>query len=293
MTSGWGVDATLSNGVPVGGTSDLDVRKVWGSLYSAGVISGCAVTTSPTQMKYTVASGVVAIKTATGEAVMAPVQGASVVASAAPSTGTRKDIVYAIQRFPSIEGDSNVALGVGTTLPVRAVALATYTVSAGDTNTNQAVRSGSVDYSIPYGANLGVLYTWQHKFDGVLPNSLTRYGNGTFYLPTDRNVKFSLSACISAQGATGFDNSKYSEYGFLPNIDNGDFILWATPGMHQAWQLVNFSHTIQVSAGEHAVKLGFTRLVGPGNVLCHYGTDSLGYGRTGVTLTIEDVGPVA
>ena len=123
MTSGWGVDATLVGGVPTSGTTDLDVRKVWGALYTPGIISGCVITKSSSQLKYTVASGVVAIQTATGEIVMAPIAGGTVTTPTV--TANRTDIVYAQQAFPTIEGNSNIVLGVASTLPPRAVALAT------------------------------------------------------------------------------------------------------------------------------------------------------------------------
>lgn len=290
MTSGWGVDATLAAGVPTSGTTDLDVRKVWGALYTPGIISGATITTSATLLRYTVASGVVALKTATGEVVMAPVVGGNITAPAV--TADRTDIIYVQQRFPGVEGDSNLVLGVASELPVRAQALGTYTISAGATNTNAATKTNdSVDYSIPYGASLGVLHTWQNTYNGVLSNALLREGHGTISLPTDRRVKFTFSACVSAQGASGFDNSKYVEHGFLPNIDGNDICLWTTPGLHQAWQTVFFETTINVSEGKHTVNIGSQRKSGPGQTMLYYGLFGDGFGREGAVFTVTDAGP--
>lgn len=295
MTSGWGVDATLNgSGVPTSGTSDSDVRKVWGGLYTTGIISGCDVTTSGSQLKYTVASGVVAIKNADGERIMTPVSGGTVTAPTV--TADRTDIVYVQQHFPTIEGDSNVELGVATTLPPRALAIGTFSLNAGATNTNSAVESADRLYSVPYGASLGQLYYWQNQYDGPLSNSMLRQGQGSFTVPTDRMVTFHVSACLSAArpngtGATGFDASAYCEFGILPSIDGGDICLWSSPGLHQAWQTLSYQVTIPVLAGRHNVNLGLFRIVGPGTALAHYGVDGLGYGRNGIEFTIRDAGP--
>jgi len=290
MTSGWGVNATIVGGVPTGGTDDLDVRKVWGALYTPGIISGCKITTSSSQLKYTVASGVVAIKTATGEVVMAPVAGGTVTASTV--TSNRTDIVYVQQRFPSIEGDSELVLGVGTSLPSRALELGSYAISSGATNTNAAVKDKDVDYSIPYGASLGVLHQWQNTYNGQLSATLLREGQGSFSLPTDRMVNFSMSACVSAVGAVGFDNAKYVEYGWLPQLDGVNLALWTTPGLHQSWQTVNFNLTTTVLAGKHTVNLGGLRNYGPGQATLHFGTGGDGYWRTGLVFKVTDMGPV-
>lgn len=293
MTAGWGVDATLDvNGVPTSGTSDLDVRKVWGALYTPGVISGCTVSTSGSAMTYTVASGVVAVKTATGEIVMAPVTGQTVPTASAPISGTRTDIIWVRQRFPGIDGNSDTVIEVGTVLPARAQALKMYIVTAGQTNTNAAVQTGGVDFSIPYGASLGVLHYWQNQYQGAISTTLIREGSGKFTIPTDRQIQFKYSACLSANGAVGFDNSKYCEWGFLPNIDGADQVLWTTPGLHQAWQIVHFERTINVAAGTHTVNIGSLRKSGPGTALQWYGLQGDGFGRTGAEFTVTDMGAV-
>lgn len=290
MTSGFGVDASVDG---TSGTSSEDIRRINGALYSPGIISGCAVTTSASAMTYKVAEGVVAIKTAVGEVVLAPVSQATVTAPAAPSSGTRTDIVYAKQRFPSIvaEGDANVIVGVATTLPVNALELMRYTVGAGITNTNAAIRTGDVNYSIPYSSSLGVLHYWQNKFQGALSANLIREGHGQFYLPTDRQVQFKFHACLSALNASGFDNSKYCEWGFLPNLDGYDAVLWTTPGLHQAWQTVMFERTINVTAGNHTVNIGSMRKAGPGTALQWYGLQGDGMGRMGAEFIVTDMGP--
>lgn len=288
MTSGFGVDRSADG---TSGTSSSDIRKIFGGLYTPGVISGSTVTTSATLMRYTVAAGVAAISTGSGEIILAPIPAGSVTASAAPVSGTRTDIIYAQQHYPSIEGDANLVLGVDTALPARAIQLAKYIVSAGDTNTDQTVRTGGVDYSIPYGANLGLLHRYQDTTNGSYPNSMTRKGHGTIYLPTDRRIKFEIKTVLYAVGAVRFDDTKYCEYGFLPSIDGGDMVLWSTPGLHQAWQTLTYSVYRNVTAGTHEVNYGQFRIVGPGTAGSAYGVDGLGYGREGTIFTVRDDGP--
>lgn len=300
MTSGWGVDATKSGSVITSGTEAADVRKVWGALYTPGVVQGALVTTSASAMTYTVSSGVVVVKTATGEAVMTPVQGAPLTVASPPGTGSRIDVIFAQQRFP-VDGDSysvyrvlSFANEAAVSLPANSQEIRRYQVNAGPANTNAAVIMGGISYSIPYGATLGRLHYYQHTLSGInggLPD-WQRVGNGKFTLPTDRMLKFSITAVLSANGASGFDNSKYCEYSFLPNLNGGDFVIWQTPGLHQSWGTYYFEGTINAPAGENTVNCLFRKAVGPGTPMGHYGTDSSGFGRRGIEFVVEDIGPV-
>lgn len=293
MATGFGVDPK-SDGTS--GTSSADIRKIFGGIYTPGIISGATVTTSGSAMQYTVSSGVVSIRPSSGESILAPVAAATINTAAAPATGTRTDTIYAQQRYATIEGDANVIVDVTSgALPARSIVLKKYIVSAGQTNTNAAVRTGGVDYSIPYGASLGGLHYAKYTAMGMggnLPNSLTRVCSGSFYLPTDRRVIFKVRAVISARDAVGFDNSKYCEYGFLPNIDGGDILIFSTTGLHQAVQNTYFECEMDVLAGTHTTNLGMLRMVGPGTARGWQGTDALGFGRNGIEFSVEDLGPV-
>lgn len=297
MSVGWGADSTVSGGTVTSGTTASDVRKVWGALYTPGIVQGCTITRSGSAMTYSVASGVVAIKTGSKEAIMAPVEATTVTTAAAPGTGSRVDLIYAEQRLPAA-GDSTVQVKVAAfanndavVVPANSVELRRYQVSAGQTNTNAAVQVGGVNYSIPYGANLGVLHEWQNTYTGPLSIPLIREGNGYIDLPTDRRVRFSLNAVLYVAGANGFDNSKYTEHFFLPNVDGNDMVIWTTPGLHQAWGTYNWEHYINLPAGRHPVNLGAGRMVGPGQASTYYGLDGLGFGRRGIYFLVEDAGP--
>jgi hypothetical protein len=292
MTSGFGVDAS-ANGTS--GTSSQDIRRILAAQYTEGVLKGCDVTTSASAMTYTVSAGVVAIKISVDEIVLAPVDQATVTAAAAPVTGSRIDKVYVKQRFPGIpaEADANIVVGVTSgALPANSLELRRYTVSAGTSNTNAAVASSFKIYSLPTSGSLGLLHYWQNTYTGSLSVNTIREGHGTFTLATDRRLTFKVRAILNAVGAVGWDNSKYCEWGFLFNIDNADFVLHSTPGLHQAWATYEFTSSIEVAAGTHTVNLGSRRQSGPGVAETRYGLDGAGFGRRGIEFSVIDDGPI-
>lgn len=295
MTSGFGVDRSADG---LNGTTSQDIRRINGGLYSPGIINGSVVATSATTRNYTVSSGVVAIKTADGEIVLAPIAAGTITGPAAPTSGTRSDIVYAQQQYPSLDGGSaSIVFGVATVLPPRAVTLAQYLVAAGNTTSSQYILQASPNYSIPYGGSLGELHYWQMKNSVILADGIVRYGHKEINLPTDRLVSWTIHANMSGgrpdgSGAAGFDNAAYCEYGFLPNYDSGDWTLWSTGGLHQAWETFQYQNTIPMSAGKHTVNFGVFRIVGPGRGATHYGVDPAGFGRRGIEFRLVDEGPV-
>lgn len=295
MTSGFGVDPTKTGGIITSGTTAKDIRLAFGGLYTPGLISGGKVTTSTSAMRYTVSAGVAVVESApgSGENIIIPIPATTLNPPVVPAGASRTDIVYAQQRTPSADGDSEVVVNYGTTLPARAVRLASYVQPAGATVSSSGTANANVDYSIPYGATLGQLHYYQHKYQGAMNPSVTeRVGAGTIYLPTDRRVNFKVSAVLHADNASGFDNSKYCEYGFLPNIDGGDMAYFTTPGLHQGWATYQWDITIDVAAGLHTVNLGMKRVVGPGTVYTRYGLDGAGYGRRGIEFFVTDAGPI-
>lgn len=286
MTIGFGVDKAAG-----AGTSASDIRKIWGGLYSPGIISGCKVTTSPSGMSYTVSAGVVAIAPSPGEIILVPVDARTF---STGSASNRTDIIFVRQNYPgdsAPNNNNNVLVDVATSLPTRSVEIARFTITSGQTNTNQAVRGGTVNYCIPYGGGLGILHYWQNTYDGPLSIPLLREGHGTFDLPTDRRVRITVRAVLSAQFASGWDNSKYCEYGWIFNVNGNDMVLHTTTGLHQAWGTYQFESLFNLPAGKNTVHCAGTRIVGPGQALLHYGTGGDGYGRRGQEFIVEDLGP--
>lgn len=290
MTSGFGVDASADG---LSGTSSQDIRRILNAQFNKGVLKGCDVTTSASAMSYTVSPGVVAIESSVGETILAPVDQATVITASAPVSGSRVDKIYVQQRIAAVNGDANVVVGVTSgTLPTNSFELMKYTVSAGTTNTNAAVRSGIKSYAIPNQGSMGLLHYYQRQYSGAISTALYREGHATINLPTDRRIRFKVTAVLQAQGASGFDNSKYCEWGFLFNVDGGDFVLHTTPGLHQALATYEFSSSIELAAGSHNVNMGRLRITGPGVAVTQYGADNMGFGRRGIEFSVYDEGPI-
>lgn len=285
--SGWGVDPTIVNGVAKTGTGSDDVRKVWGALYTPGVISGAVVTPSSSALSYSVGAGVAAIKMANGEVVMAPIPAGSV-ATTSVSSGTRKDIVYAQQSLPS-EGDSLVSLGVATSLPARSVALGTFTVAAGNTKASQFVRSASVNYSIPYGSSGAVLHSWRDTSNTTITTG-TSDGHGSFFLPTDRKICISIDATLSSSVfAPGYRDNGWTEARYAPYIDGERMCTWFTPPLTGTRATYHFENYFDLAAGEHTVHLGFDRQAGPAYPVRHFGEVDR---YSGTNFVVRDAGVI-
>lgn len=288
MATSWGIDPLKdTNGVVTMGTTAADFRQIQGGLYSPGLISGGKVTRSASAMTYTVSAGVAAFPIVTGttpQTVLGPIPSGTLTTTA-PSSGTRVDMVYAVQRTVAVEGDPGIVLGFGTTLPNKAVLLDAFIVSSSNTNTNAAVRQADIKYSIPYGASLGLLVNRKSTFTGSFTISATDL-TGSFYLPTDRIIRVSIQAGLSSLNAIKFDNTKYCEGGYDVYIDDIKKFGWTSQGLHQAWAENYWSDTVQLSAGSHTYKsVRYPAYNGVG-----LGTPVV---RGGAIFQIQDVGPVA
>lgn len=286
MAVGFGIEPLKnSSGVVTNGTTEADIRKIYGGLFAPGLISGGAVTTSSSAMTYTVSAGVAAFKVANGEVVLAPIPATTVNASAV--TGSTH-VVFAYQNTVAVEGNPEVVVKVATTMPTtRAVRLAGFTFPAGATATSQGVRSANVDWSIPYGASLGVLAYGEDTHNGAFTTEQTIITKN-FYVPTDRQIEYYVGTVIQATGASGFDNSKYCEAGYRLFLDNVQIADFGSPGLHQAWQWTTFYQTWPAAAGNHTVRLTRRRAVGPGTPHQWYG-----YGNAiGCRLKVSDNGVI-
>lgn len=230
------------------------------------------------------------IPVSAGKVIPAAISTQTVTVANGPATGTRDDYVYVQQRFPSIEGDSEVVVNVGPTIPARAVGIGHFIVSAGITSTASATSIGPWNYSIPYGGGLGILHQWTDTFSGIHDQSNLRLGIGTINLPTDRLLRFSATALLYSSGAVGFDNSKYCEWYINPEVDNVALTSWRTPGLHQAWATWLWESYFAVSAGTHTVSYSRGRAIGPGSVATIWGHPGVGWNWPGTVFTVSDAG---
>jgi hypothetical protein len=295
MTTSWGIDPLKDGtGKVTLGTTAADFRQIQGGLYTPGVISGGVITRSASAHTYSVSAGVAAFPIVTGaspQTVLGPIP-AYVLTIPPPGSGSTTYIIYARQRTVAVEGDPNVVVDFGTTLPDRAVMLNSFIVSSTTANSNAAVKTGDIKYSIPYGASLGILYqhtaTANWAFTGRAAD-----GTGSFFLPTDRLVRVTLTATLSAVRATsqiaavGFDNAAYCEAGYDMFLDGVKKFSWTSIGLHQAWAEHTWTGILTIPQGTHTVKYERYQAKGPGWPFVR------GNSSGGNMFILEDVGPVA
>lgn len=288
MTTGFGIDAVKDAAGVVTGTTAEDIRKIFGSLYTPGLISGGLVSRSASALTYTVGQGVAAYPIVwdpnahNRQTVLGPIP-ATTLPTTAPASGTRIDYIYAQQLTPATDSNAaNIVVRVGTSVPSRGVMLDAYIVSANQTNTNAAVRTGNITYSIPYGATLGPLANVKLGANGGF-TTRTTIGTGSFFLPTDRLLHVFVNTSLSASGAVRFSDTTYCEAGFEVFIDGILRWSWTSNGLHQAWSENGWRELYTAAQGNHTWRLDRFRAQGPGTP----------FQRDGTRLTILDVGPVA
>lgn len=258
MTTGFGAPPTKDgNGLVTVGTSDTDIRRIFGALYTPGLVSGGKITRSASAFTYSVAAGVAIVQDTLGQNIAMPFD-AAVLTPAAP-LGPRTDIVYAAQRYPSDgnnTSDSSVYVGVGQTVPPRAVVLGRFVFAAATANSAAGTIGEVVKYSIPYGGSLGLVVNTTDTRNGDWPEAIgtiTYANNATFTVPTDRLVRVEIAASIStADGLT--DDTKPIQTEFWPQIDNVNLSLWVVE-VSRAWATYYYSNIVTVSAGTHTARL--------------------------------------
>lgn len=293
MATGWGIDHLTVNG-QLSGTSSEDVRRIWAGLYSPGVVSGCGVTTSASAMTYTVAPGVAVIKIANGENVLVPVPGATLTAAPNNTGSARIDTIYVVQNMGTL---NTVSLGVaqGTPIPQYSQALAVHSATAGATTTSRSYFQGSIPYSVPYGANLGLFYQKTDTSTANIPKgTATTIAAGSFNLMTDRKCIFAADLCVSSRrpnntAAVGFDNTAYISLKIDVVIDGVTQFMFETPGLSQAWATYHCEEYVNLKSGPHTVqfKYNYGDGQGPGLVRRYYaGSDA----STGSTFSVRDGG---
>ena len=247
MAVGFGVgpDQNGNSTMPEDIQAIISAEYIW-----AGIITGCDVK-GTSGMNYQVVAGAVVIKLDDFHKIKVPVLAQTVPTAAAPATGSRTDIIYVKQNFPSTDGNNAVVVGVGASVPANAVEIGRMVIPAGATSTNQGTPTGNRVFTRPVGAQFGVLFssvdtdTTVHK-----PGEQLTRGAGSFGLWTDSDVELKLSSCVSSE----FDTKE--EYGSVIYRIYVDDILqysWERR-FDRFYESKEFSRLVTLKAGRHTVK---------------------------------------
>lgn len=294
MVHGFGVDPIYdANGKVIQGTTTEDIRRITAGLFSPGLISGGLVYASNSSMTYEVSAGVACVVSSSGQNILIPIPATTL--TVPPTTGLgRQDTIWVNQRYAASGAVDVVVVASyqGQNLPTPgAVILKIFNITGAATNTSSAIQAAPVTYSIPYGGSLGTLHTATDTWNGPHDQTIRRLGNGTIYVPTDRRLRITINTILYSVGAAGFDNSKYVEWVFQPEIDGTKLWDWNTPGLHGAWALYTFTGYFNVEAGQHTVSYSRGKIYGNGTAGTAYGMQN-GRFFPGTEFVIEDAGVV-
>ncbi|GMA33502.1 hypothetical protein [Litorihabitans aurantiacus] len=301
MPTGIGIAGVLDeDGQPVGRTPQDD-RHINNALRTPGILQGAVVETSTTAMTYRVYLGVIQMTRGGDDgAVLAPVPTTTLTVAA--TTGLpRRDLIYAKQNDPT-KGDPNNQAFYGVVqgtpnstptdpaLPAGALLLERIHVPANSTRTSSAYRINDRPYSIPYGGTLGILHRAVDTHNGLAARQdWQTWGNGEFFVPTNRLLEFSLLTCVS----TDVGASRRGTMRFNINLDGngaGNVITSFERAYDQDWTAHHMPHVQAVSAGRHTVSFGRARVNGD-PFYQRYGVRASDGGRyPGIVLMVRDLG---
>ena len=294
------------------GTTAQDFRMIAGALWqNAGIVSGLKVT-GKSSMAYDVAAGVaVCTRGASDGKTLAYWPGGSVAAAANSGGNPRIDSVYLIAHDLS-HGDADNAVAVGVaqgtpaaspvapSIPAGATLIASMRVPAGATTTAQASQTGSTIYAIPYGSTLGILgetTTTANAAGDTRPGVTYTQESVSFYLPTDRIVDITYTACFSSIPST-----EWCSWGIWAFLADGKALPGTTAewlARDGNWETHSYSHKVELSAGHHTVTVRnglFSHSADGVGPYFHYGlvgdTAPSKGGYPGRTLRVTDIGAV-
>lgn len=256
MATGWGVDATKNaSGAVTSGTSAKDIRTVVSGMYNQGILRGCVVTRSSTDMSYSIGSGLVCNGFGGNESVLMPVYASKVTVKPNTSSSSRIDYVYVKQNIPTVDGNSNIVVGVTNTAPAsddRRFCIRKFVVPAGATKTSSASYSGSINYSTPYGQSGRLLVNARDTFNGQIKNRSLNDLGGSFSLTTDRLLRVDMTVTVDLE--TGFQG--YDRLSNLVYVDGVKRATFSTGSIDQgAYTTHSWSWYVQVARGEHNITL--------------------------------------
>lgn len=180
------------------GVTPVGLQRIIGTMFeNPGIVPGyrtCNVRPQPS-WEYHVDPGAIymGIDDENRRGVLIPVEGGPITVPPA-GTSNRTDTIWVDK-----EGAIRVNAGAST-FQAPGVVIGRFMVPAGAANLSAATDTISRVYAIPTGASLGVLHQFHDPATGVWGNiAPTTLGQGSFYLPSDRFVKFEMTHCVASE----------------------------------------------------------------------------------------------
>lgn len=265
------------NAQGIGVTPEDHQRVLWG-LYRSHVpliVKGLEVT-GTASMAYKVAAGVVYIPMGEARAILVPIDGVTVQTTAAPSAGSRVDVLYVGQ---------DGAVKVGTYLPAGSAEIDRRTVQAGTTATTATTGLRDRKFQMLFGATMGRLAKWvDNTAYGAAWDtaSKVRFSAWLPTLPSDRLLDFRFSQTL-ATNATGPQSIIWELWMDGNHLETREMAV----GPIAETKTTVFSR--EVLAGDHRIELRARRGQGNGTIT-YFGGGSLAF--PGNVLEVMDVGMI-
>lgn len=242
------------------GTMPADLQRVIWGLYRADdplIVKGCEVT-GTSSMQYKVAAGVVYIPVGAQRGILVPVDAATVQTAAAPSTGSRVDVLYVGQ---------DAGVKVGASAASGSAVLDRRTVMAGTTATTSTTGITDRGYAMLFGASMGMLYNYRDPspLDSVVNPASHLVCATQVTVPSDRLLDLRVTQTLWSASPASMMWSIYIDNALEVNFEMGvSTVAESKQVTHSRWLL----------AGTHQIRLEVRRQTGTGNVLYKRGGPS-------------------
>lgn len=279
------------------GTTAADLRKMIAYKWaSTGIVGGLKVT-GRSNLAYNVAAGMaICSKGASDGCTEAYWPGGQTPAVSANSgSNPRLDAIW-VTSHDKTQGDSDNLVTVGVTqgtpaatpepptIPADATLLALMQMPAGATKTSAASAYSVGAGAIPYGSSLGVLVDSVDKANrSVLPASEYVYAQGTFTLPTRRQID--IKQTYTWRCTAGADGSAYTSV-FVDGAQVSACEVRAEPSLATSQYLET---SVVLEAGTHTVQGKIRRGVNGDKVERYWSAN----GWAGQHMQVVDAGAVA
>ena len=181
------------------GTTPEGLQQILACRYSQpGTIAGLALTASPTLMQISVGAGAAAVQLASGLLVEVPVAPINLTLAAAPTSGSRVDII-------AIAGATG-QLAVVSAVPAGSQEIGRVTVPAGATKGTDCTISSDRIWAVLQGASQGVIATWTETTAVNTQIPTSKQTLATLRLspqPSPRLVECMLQSCLAWEPSDG------------------------------------------------------------------------------------------
>lgn len=201
-----GVALGLAPDASGNGTTPGDLQIIQRSEYATdGLLSGCEVTPSSSDMSLTIAPGAAVLPTSGIGAVKAAIDGVKLVLDAAPATGS--DVYDILVRCENVPGAKAYVRLVKNASPAPLdKRIGTWVIPAGVTNAAKGYSRNLRDNAVPVGAGLGqpVDFIDKAAFGALAKRDMYRNWQQTISLRQDRRLQFIITQSFSAlEGEAG------------------------------------------------------------------------------------------